>query len=392
MGCGHSKVLPGTSNEGTKENIHIKSIHSDFKKIKPKYAFEEENLEKNKLFYSIKTISTYKGKFDPRVLAKYDVKALIGRGLFNKVVRVQKKGSSQVFAMKVVDVKERKRKEKYDSELRVLRRVRHEFIIQLVEVFESPGKCYMVMELATGGELFDRIIMRKRFSERDAVKILEMVLQAVNYLHKLGITHRDLNPQNLLYQSTADDSKVLITDFGFASTRRSGDDITMTAIVGTPEYIAPEVIMRKPYTCAVDNWALGIITFIMLSGTMPFDDENKPELFKKIISQDYSFSGDPWPQISDSATHFIKLFLTPNPTERMTAEMALKHPWIVNYGNQSSANLHCAISQNLRKRAISRNSNNSEESMSNRSWRSQHRTVKAKELEELLKKYNYNPS
>lgn len=371
--------------------MYINSIQTSVKKTKPKYAFEEENLEKGKLFYPIKTISTYKGKFDPRVLAKYDVKALIGRGTLNKVVRVQKKGSNQAFAMKVVDVKEKKRKDKYDSEIRVLRRVRHDSIIQLVEVFESPGKCYMVMELATGGELFDRIITRKRFSERDAVKILQMVLQGVNYLHKLGITHRDLNPQNLLYQTTADDSKVLISDFGFASTRRSGDDVTMTAIVGTPEYIAPEVIMRQPYTCAVDNWALGIITFILLSGTMPFDDENKPELFKKIISQDYSFTGDPWPQVSDSAMHFIKLFLTPNPIERMTAEKALKHKWIVNYGNQSNANLHCSISQNLRRRALSRNSNNSEESTSNRSWRSQHRTVKAKELEDLLKMYNYNP-
>lgn len=99
----------------------------------------------------------------------------------------------------------------------------------------------MVMELAQGGELFDRIIARGSFSERDAVKVLNMILEAVRYLHALGITHRDLKPENLLYYHPGNDSKLLLTDFGLASTRRSGDDVTMTTTCGTPEYIAPEV-------------------------------------------------------------------------------------------------------------------------------------------------------
>ena len=99
----------------------------------------------------------------------------------------------------------------------------------------------MVMQLATGGELFDRIIARGSFSERDAVKVLQMILQAVKYLHKVGITHRDLKPENLLYDHPGHDSKLLLTDFGLASSQSSGSDITMKTACGTPEYIAPEV-------------------------------------------------------------------------------------------------------------------------------------------------------
>ena len=389
MGCGNSKVLPEPPEKDNKDNLYIKSIHSFIKKPSPKYAFEDSNLGKGKQhLYAPKPINKIKGKFDPRVVAKYEVKALIGRGSSNKVVQVERKGSKQAFAIKVVDVKEKKRKEKCDSELQVLRRVRHDYIVHLVEVFETPGMRYMVMELATGGELFDRIITRKRFSERDAVKILRMILEAVRYLHALGITHRDLKPQNLLYHNTGDDSKILLTDFGFASTRKSGDDTTMTDIVGTPEYIAPEVITKKPYTCAIDNWAVGVITYITLSGLLPFDDASRPDLYKKIKYLEYSFSGNPWPQVSDSAKNFIARFLTLDPKQRMTSSMALKHPWIANYYNQSSTDLHRSISENLQKRAYSRFSNNSDGSSSTRSWRSQHRTHKAKEMVDLVNKYN----
>jgi len=246
----------------------------------------------------------------------------------------------------------------------------------------------MVMELATGGELFDRIITRGSFSERDAVKVLQMVLEGVRYLHSLGITHRDLKPENLLYFHPGADSKLLLTDFGLASSQRSGNDVIMTTTCGTPEYIAPEVLLRKPYTSAVDSWALGVITYILLSGTMPFDHEEKPVLFRTIIEGKFSFAGDPWPQVSDVAKDFVKDFLTVDSVKRMSPAVALKHPWIFNNSNQSNKNLQRSISQNILKRASSRNSNKSAVSaVSNRSLRSQHRKVNAKELDDLLKKY-----
>jgi len=239
-----------------------------------------------------KKVAKYRAKFDPRVTAKYDIKALIGRGSFSRVVRVEHKSTRQPYAIKMIETRYREGREVCESELCVLRRVRHANIIQLVEVFETAERVYMVMELATGGELFDRVIARGSFTERDATCVLQMVLDGVRYLHTLGITHRDLKPENLLYYHPGADSKIIITDFGLASSRKKGDECLMKTTCGTPEYIAPEILVRKPYTNAVDMWALGVIAYILLSGTMPFEDENRMRLYRQILKGKYSFSGE----------------------------------------------------------------------------------------------------
>lgn len=208
------------------------------------------------------------------------------------MVRVELKVSKQPYAIKMIEVKPKEGRAVAESELQVLRRVRHPYIVQLIEVFEAPDKTYLVMELATGGELFDRIIAHGSFTEKDATKALQMVLEAMRYLHSLGITHRDLKPENILYYHPGNDSKLLITDFGLASSRKSGGDVTMNTTCGTPEYIAPEVLLRKPYTNAVDCWSVGVITYILLSGTMPFDDDNKSRLYRLILKGDYNFNGE----------------------------------------------------------------------------------------------------
>lgn len=258
-----------------------------------------------------KKVAKYRAKFDPRVTAKYDIKALIGRGSFSRVVRVEHKSTRQPYAIKMIETRYREGREVCESELCVLRRVRHTNIIQLMEVFETAERVYMVMELATGGELFDRIIARGSFTERDATRVLQMVLDGLKYLHTLGITHRDLKPENLLYYHPGADSKIIITDFGLASSRKKGDECLMKTTCGTPEYIAPEILVRKPYTNAVDMWALGVISYILLSGTMPFDDDNRMRLYRQILKGKYSFSGevrarnqDPWFQ-ADHTLHFM---------------------------------------------------------------------------------------
>lgn len=197
--------------------------------------------------------------------------------------------SRQPYAIKMIDRVQGK--EVYEAELNVLRRVKHVYIIQLVEVFEAPEKVYMVMELATGGELFDRIIAKGSFTERDATRVLTMVLDGVRYLHGLGITHRDLKPENLLYYHPGHDSKIMITDFGLSAMLK-GPDNHMRTTCGTPEYIAPEILARQPYTSQVDLWAIGVITYILLSGTMPFDDDNRTRLYRMIIKAKYSYVGE----------------------------------------------------------------------------------------------------
>uniref|UniRef100_A0A5F8GUC3 Protein kinase domain-containing protein n=1 Tax=Monodelphis domestica TaxID=13616 RepID=A0A5F8GUC3_MONDO len=142
--------------------------------------------------------------------------ALIGRGSFSRVVRVEHKATKQSYAIKMIETKYREGREVCESELCVLRHVRHTNIIQLIEVFETQERVYMVMELATRGELSDWIIAKGSFTERDATRVLQMVLDGVKYLHTLGITRRDLKPENLLYYHPGIDSKIMITDFGLA--------------------------------------------------------------------------------------------------------------------------------------------------------------------------------
>ncbi|KAM9510302.1 serine/threonine-protein kinase H1-like [Guaruba guarouba] len=333
-------------------------------------------------------VAKYRAKFDPRVTAKYDIKALIGRGSFSRVVRVEHKATKQPYAIKMIETKYREGREVCESELSVLRRVHHTNIIQLIEVFETQGCVYMVMELATGGELFDRIIAKGSFTERDATRVLQMVLDGVKYLHTLGITHRDLKPENLLYYHPGTDSKIMITDFGLASARKKGDDCLMKTTCGTPEYIAPEILVRKPYTNSVDMWALGVISYVLLSGTMPFEDDNRTRLYRQILKGKYSYSGEPWPSISNLAKDFIDRLLAVDPSNRMTALQALKHPWVVSMAASSSMkNLHRSISQNLLKRASSC-CQSTKSAQSNRSTKSnKSRRVREWELRELNLRY-----
>ncbi|XP_067853922.1 serine/threonine-protein kinase H1 homolog isoform X2 [Heptranchias perlo] len=314
MGCGTSKVLPEppkdfhldlvktvepyTGQNGDKYKHFIKedAIKSGGKTGPPPphqtNAYQQSGHWDQQSDPRRNKVAKYRAKFDPRVTAKYDIKALIGRGSFSRVVRVEHKSTKQPYAIKLIETKYKEGREVCESELNVLRRVRHTNIIQLIEVFETQERVYMVMELATGGELFDRIIAKGSFTERDATRVLQMVLDGVKYLHTLGITHRDLKPENLLYYHPGADSKIMITDFGLASTRKKGDDCLMKTTCGTPEYIAPEILVRKPYTNSVDMWALGVVSYILLSGTMPFEDDNRTRLYRQILKGKYSYSGE----------------------------------------------------------------------------------------------------
>ncbi|XP_043208743.1 serine/threonine-protein kinase H1-like [Amphibalanus amphitrite] len=271
----------------------------------------------------------FRTRYDPRLLAKYDVKALVGRGTYSRVVRAESRLTRRPVAIKMIDVTAGKSsaRDTFDSELRILRKLRHPNIIQLVEVFESPEKLYLVLELATGGDLFDQIQARGVFSERDGARVLRMVLDGVRYLHGVGVTHRDLKPDNVLYYHPGADSKVLITDFGLAAARQRDEDIYMYTPCGTPEYIAPEVVTRRPYTCSVDLWAVGVTAFIMLSGTFPFENNSRLRLYKLIMRAKFSFEGEAWASVSETAKGFISSLLDPNPVSRLSAERALREPW-----------------------------------------------------------------
>ncbi|XP_065119018.2 serine/threonine-protein kinase H1 [Paramisgurnus dabryanus] len=377
MGSGSGKVLP----ESSKGFCPLRSVaffrkdekFDGFKDKKQTFLWSwrrdqrtsEEVKESVRVEESVKNPNgKFRAKFDPRVTARYDIKALIGRGSFSRVVRVEHRCTRQPFAIKLLEVKGREGHNTCQAELGVLRRVNHANVIHLVEVFETAHRVYLVLELATGGELLERVVARGSFRERDATRALMMVANGLCYLHTLGVIHRDLKPENLLYYHPGQDSRLIITDFGLAcwdnqspakrsdSSCNETKDWALRTLCGTPEYLAPEMVAGRPYNSAVDLWALGVITYILLSGSLPFDHTSRPRLLRAILRGNYSFHGNPWNSVSTQAKSFIDRLLTFNPEDRMTAEEALRHPWLVSTAACSSnKNLHRSISRNLQQRA-----------------------------------------
>ena len=226
--------------------------------------------------------------FDRRIISKYDVGALIGRGAFSKVVRVEDKVTKEPLALKIVEIQSAN-VQSLKTELGILRKVRHRRVVQLREFYVGSSYLYMVMELATGGDLLDRIIVKGKFAEREAGHITDMLLDGLGYLHSNGITHRDLKPENLLFYHSGSDSRILMSDFGLSYYCCSSRRAVMVTPCGTPEYIAPEVLKKKPYTEAVDMWALGVIVYLLVSGRFPFYDESRPKLYRRIVKADYNY-------------------------------------------------------------------------------------------------------
>uniref|UniRef100_A0A3Q3GQW9 Calcium/calmodulin-dependent protein kinase 1Da n=1 Tax=Labrus bergylta TaxID=56723 RepID=A0A3Q3GQW9_9LABR len=218
---------------------------------------------------------------------------------FSEVVLAQEKLNGRMFAVKCIPKKALKGKESsIENEIAVLRKIKHENIVALEDIYESPDHLYLIMQLVSGGELFDRIVEKGFYTEKDASTLIRQVLDAVNYLHRMGIVHRDLKPENLLYFNPQDESKIMISDFGLSKMEGSGD--VMSTACGTPGYVAPEVLAQKPYSKAVDCWSIGVIAYILLCGYPPFYDENDSKLFEQILKADYEFDAPYWDDISDS--------------------------------------------------------------------------------------------
>lgn len=296
----------------------------------------------------------------PSIEDKYVIKELLGTGAFSEVRLCEHRETGQAFAVKIIDKKALKGKEdSLENEIRVLKRFSakrqendpdrtwftHPNIVQLFETYEDKSKVYLIMELVTGGELFDRIVEKGSYTEKDASCLIRQVLEAVDYMHEQGVVHRDLKPENLLYYNPAEDSKIMISDFGLSKMEDSG---FMATACGTPGYVAPEVLAQKPYGKAVDVWSIGVISYILLCGYPPFYDENDANLFAQILKGEFEFDSPYWDEISESAKDFIRNLMCVNVEKRFTCKQALAHPWIS--GNAaSSKNIHGTVSEQLKK-------------------------------------------
>uniref|UniRef100_A0A8D3DN40 Protein kinase domain-containing protein n=1 Tax=Scophthalmus maximus TaxID=52904 RepID=A0A8D3DN40_SCOMX len=246
------------------------------------------------------------------------------RGSFSEVFMVRERETGKLYALKCLKKKHLVHSN-LENEINVLRRIKHENVVGLEDFYESRTHYYLVMQLVSGGELFDRILDKGVYTEKDASTVIKQVLQAVSYLHENSIVHRDLKPENLLYYNTDVNAKIMVSDFGLSKTMEHG---VMSTACGTPGYVAPEVLAQKPYSKAVDCWSIGVITYILLCGYPPFFEENETRLFSKIRRADYAFHSPFWDDISESAKDFIRNMMEINATKRFTTEQALRHPWI----------------------------------------------------------------
>jgi len=265
----------------------------------------------------------------------YDVGKEIGKGAFATVHLCTGKADGKQYAVKVIQ-KKPSQMDSLETEIRIMSMIQHDHVVRLVDLFDTPTHIYMVLELLTGGELFDRIVEIQNYAERDAARIITEILSAVNHLHERDIVHRDLKPENLLL-SSKDSNNVKLADFGLSKWLKETPNLFNCA--GTPGYLAPEILEayyhKIPYGKTVDLWSTGVILYILLFGFPPFWEEDQDEMFEKIRKGDYEFPDNM--TITPQAKDLIQRLLTVDPSKRITAKAALEHPWIK--GEASSAPL-----------------------------------------------------
>ncbi|XP_036815720.1 calcium/calmodulin-dependent protein kinase type II subunit gamma isoform X9 [Oncorhynchus tshawytscha] len=264
-----------------------------------------------------------------RFTDEYQLYEELGKGAFSVVRRCVKKSNGQEFAAKIINTKKLSARDhqKLEREARICRLLKHPNIVRLHESISEEGFHYLVFDLVTGGELFEDIVAREYYSEADASQCINQILESVHHMHQHDIVHRDLKPENLLLASKLKGAAVKLADFGLAI-EVQGDEQAWFGFAGTPGYLSPEVLRKDPYGKPVDIWACGVVLYILLVGYPPFWDEDQHKLYQQIKAGAYDFPSPEWDTVTPEAKNLINQMLTINPTKRITADQALKHPWV----------------------------------------------------------------
>ncbi|CAG9856757.1 unnamed protein product [Phyllotreta striolata] len=259
----------------------------------------------------------------------YDLKEELGKGAFSVVRRCVQKSTGLEFAAKIINTKKLSARDfqKLEREARICRKLQHPNIVRLHDSIQEENFHYLVFDLVTGGELFEDIVAREFYSEADASHCIQQILESVNHCHQNGVVHRDLKPENLLLASKQKGAAVKLADFGLAI-EVQGEQQAWFGFAGTPGYLSPEVLKKEPYGKPVDIWACGVILYILLVGYPPFWDEDQHRLYAQIKAGAYDYPSPEWDTVTPEAKNLINQMLTVNPSKRITASEALKHPWI----------------------------------------------------------------
>ncbi|XP_033878117.1 ribosomal protein S6 kinase alpha-1 isoform X1 [Acipenser ruthenus] len=267
----------------------------------------------------------------------YNVKEDIGVGSYSVCKRCVHKTTNTEYAVKIIDKSKRDPCEEVEI---LLRYGQHPNILTLKDVYDDGKQVYLVTELMRGGELLDKLLKQKYFSEREASAVLYTITKTVEYLHCQGVVHRDLKPSNILYvDESGNPESIRICDFGFAKQLRADNGLLMTPCY-TANFVAPEVLKRRGYDEGCDVWSLGVLLYTMLAGYTPFangPDDTPDEILSRIGSGHFNIKGGNWDTVSEAARDLVSKMLHIDPHRRLTAKQVLKHPWII-YRDKLSEN------------------------------------------------------
>ncbi|KAM8769573.1 serine/threonine-protein kinase DCLK1-like isoform 2-T2 [Acanthopagrus schlegelii] len=262
------------------------------------------------------------------IAERYKVGRTLGDGNFAVVRECVERSTGREYALKIISKDKCRGKEHMiQSEVSILRRVKHPNIVLLIEEMDTNSELYLVMELVKGGDLFDAITSSNKYTERDASCMLFNLASAIKYLHSLNIVHRDIKPENLLVYEHTDGSRSLkLGDFGLATVVNG----PLYTVCGTPTYVAPEIVAESGYGLKVDIWAAGVITYILLCGFPPFrgTGEDQEALFEQILKGVLDFPAPYWDSVSDAAKALITGMLQVEVDLRYTAVQVLDNPWV----------------------------------------------------------------
>ncbi|XP_075064494.1 death-associated protein kinase 2 isoform X3 [Mixophyes fleayi] len=257
----------------------------------------------------------------------------LGSGQFAIVKRCREKKTGVDYAAKFIKKRQSRAsrrgvtREEIEREVNILRDIQHPNIITLQDVYENKTDVVLILELVSGGELFDFLAQKESLSEEEATRFIKQILEGVNYLHTHKIAHFDLKPENIMLLDKAIAiPHIKLIDFGLA--HKIEDGVEFKNIFGTPEFVAPEIVNYEPLGLPVDMWSIGVITYILLSGASPFLGENKQETLSNITAVNYEFDEEFFSHTSDLAKDFIRKLLVKDTRKRLTIQHALSHPWI----------------------------------------------------------------
>lgn len=263
----------------------------------------------------------------------YEIGEVLGKGHFGQVRQVCERATGSSWAGKFLKIRKSAcsrlglDRSTVEQEVEILQAVQHPNIVALKDVFESRAEVVLILELVSGGELFDFIAEKENLLESEAIEFMKQILEGLGFMHSKNIAHFDLKPENIMLSDKVSPNPMIkLIDFGLAHRFHQGEEYRSTS--GTPQYIAPEVINCEPLSTTADMWSIGVITFILLSGMSPFQGETNEETLRNIIAMNYEFGAQYFSMTSSMAKDFIQKLLVKNPNERMTAEECLLHPWI----------------------------------------------------------------